>query len=145
MVGIKKYSSNSANDTHKLGLELAQSFSGGEVVALYGELGSGKTALTQGIAAGLGVKEKVNSPTFNIMKLYQAKGSRVKQLVHIDAYRLEDTKDLVNIGVYDLIRKADILTIIEWAERVEDLFAKGDLIIRIKGDGAKRNITVEKK
>lgn len=117
----KKYLSNSVADTYKLGFELARTFSGGEVIAMYGDLGAGKTALTQGLAFGLGVKAMVNSPTFNIIKIYEIKGATIKEFAHIDAYRLSTENDLLDIGIEDYLGKSQTVTVIEWANIVEKL------------------------
>lgn len=92
----KIYISHSPEETFTLGKELAATFQGGEVLALSGDLGAGKTAFVQGLAAGLNVKGRVNSPTFTIMKLYPAKKGNIKQLCHIDAYRLSSGKELLD-------------------------------------------------
>lgn len=145
MKKVQKYISNSPQDTYDLGLEIATSLSGGELIALYGDLGAGKTALTQGIAAGLGVKEKVNSPTFTIIKVYKINKSKIKQLCHIDAYRLQDSQDLINIGIDDYLYKSDIITIIEWAEKIKDILPKNTIEINIDYFKEKRKISIIKK
>ncbi len=113
--------SSSPADTFAFGQRLAASLRGGDVIALFGDLGAGKTALVQGIAAGLGVKTKVNSPTFTIMKLYALRRDMVKQFCHIDAYRLHDARDLVAIGAGDYLGAADTISAVEWAEKTADL------------------------
>lgn len=90
------------------------------ILGLSGELGSGKTTLTQNIANILGVKEKVISPTFVILKKYKTKDEKFKNLIHIDAYRLESSKELINLGWNDIIEDENNLIIVEWPENVSD-------------------------
>ena len=89
-------------------------------VALYGDLGSGKTAFIQGVAKALGIKENVLSPTFVIEKNYAIPRSD-RRLVHIDAYRLENAGELEHLGFNELVKDARNLIFIEWAERVKSL------------------------
>ncbi len=90
------------------------------VVALSGELGAGKTTLTQAIARELGIVERLVSPTFVIMKLYPIVGHAWKQLVHIDAYRLNTTEELRKLGWTTLLSDPDNLILIEWPEKVPE-------------------------
>lgn len=113
-------------ETLNLGQTLARLLSLGDVVLLKGDLGAGKTTITKGIAQGLGIKEKVNSPTFNIMKIY-LKGA--KPLFHIDAYRLENNSD--DIGLDEFIGSEGI-TVIEWPDYIKNLIPNETLEIIIK-------------
>ncbi len=90
------------------------------VVALEGELGSGKTTLTQEIAKILGVKEGVISPTFVIMKKYKVSDKKFKQLIHIDAYRLNKSSELLHLGWQELLEDKNNLIIIEWPGNVPE-------------------------
>jgi len=90
------------------------------ILALYGDLGVGKTTITKEIAKQLGVSEKVISPTFVIMKIYKTNNKKFKNLIHIDAYRLEKSKEIEQLGFKDLIKNKNNLIIIEWPEKVED-------------------------
>jgi tRNA threonylcarbamoyladenosine biosynthesis protein TsaE len=94
------------------------------IVALSGDLGSGKTTLTKEIAKQLGIKKNLISPTFVIMKIYEINSkseyfSKFKNLIHIDAYRLESHLELLNIGWDKIIENKDNLVILEWPEMVE--------------------------
>ena len=102
------------------------------VVGLYGDLGAGKTAFTQALAKHLGVKNKVVSPTFVIMKSYQLSGFRFQKLIHIDAYRLEKGEELVKLGWAEIISDPENLVLIEWPEIVSDVMPKNHDKIKIK-------------
>lgn len=119
--------SHNAKDTLKYGQKLGQSLKGGEVIALSGDLGAGKTKLSQGIALGLEVKKKVNSPTFVIVKKYPGR----LNLIHIDAYRLQGEDDLINIGWEDFINQ-DTVVLIEWPERIKKILPRETVWISIK-------------
>jgi len=102
------------------------------VLALSGDLGAGKTTLTKGFANALGILDIVNSPTFNILKKYSVPDNKLfKHLVHIDAYRLANSHDLISIGFSDLIRDPSNLIIIEWPERVVEILPPETLNIQI--------------
>lgn len=123
--------------TLKLGHRLAELLSIGDTLLLKGDLGAGKTTITKGIAAGLHIHEKVNSPTFNIMKIY-LRGA--KPLFHIDAYRLENNSD--DIGLDEFIGTEGI-SVIEWPQYIEHLLPKTYLEIVIKHlDLDRREITM---
>jgi len=131
MKSEQKYLSQKPEDTFVLGEKLATSLNGGEVVALYGNLGAGKTAFVQGLAFALGIKNKVNSPTFNIMKVYKTKHQKIKQLCHIDAYRLSGFQDLLDIGVQDYLEDENVVVVIEWAEKVDQIIKGKKIKIKI--------------
>ena len=92
------------------------------VVALSGDLGAGKTTLTQSIAKHLGILETVASPTFVIMKSYPIGKGEYRQLIHIDAYRLNSTDELLKLGWESLLTDPTNLIIVEWPERVPEAF-----------------------
>ncbi len=118
---------NSKEETLSLG-ELIASYSFiGEIITLSGDLGAGKTTLTKGIGKRLGVKEEINSPTFNILKCYF---SSSLPLYHIDAYRLEDIpSENKNIGLEEVI-EGDGVAIIEWPKFIEE-FINFDEVLNI--------------
>ena len=96
------------------------------ILALSGDLGAGKTTLTQEFAKQLGIKENIVSPTFVIMKIYEIRKNFIpepnfKKLIHIDAYRLESYNELLKIGWEEIIGNKDNLVIIEWPEKVKDI------------------------
>jgi len=97
------------------------------IVTLSGEMGAGKTAFAQAVAATLGISEQVTSPTFIIERAYslpQKHASGFLRLVHIDAYRLEQAEELERLGWRDLLKDARNLIIVEWPERVQSLIPK---------------------
>lgn len=117
-------------EMHGFGLKLASLLPSGTVVALQGDLGAGKTTLVRSVAKGLGISEVVQSPTFNIMKLY-LKGNR--PLIHIDAYRLADLN--TDIGLDEYIGYETGITMIEWPQYISNLLPKNTLYIDISITG----------
>ncbi len=118
----KKIILKDLNETIGFGKDLALKCSGGEILALSGPLGSGKTSLAQGLALGFNIRSKVNSPTFNIVKVYPVKGNKkIKEFIHIDAYRLKSSQELIALGINDYFTSNDNVIIIEWAEKVKDI------------------------
>ena len=120
----------SCQQMHEFGLKLASKLPSGTVVALLGDLGAGKTTLVRSVAKGLGIEEVVQSPTFNIMKLY-LKGNR--PLIHIDAYRLADIN--TDIGLDEYIGYETGITMIEWPQFIENLLPSNTLYIEISITG----------
>ena len=95
------------------------------VVALTGNLGAGKTTFVQGFAVALGIKEKIQSPTFVLMKIYLLNARKnLKHLVHIDAYRIETSSEMEHLGLRDLLEDQDAIILIEWADRIKKLLPK---------------------
>lgn len=131
---MKKITTHNEKETYNLGVRLGRKCRGGEVFALIGELGAGKTKLTQGLAIGLGVKARVNSPTFNILKVYKTarRGAKVKYFCHIDAYRLNSGKDLAALGVKEFFASPETVTAIEWAEKVKKIWPRRVKIIKMR-------------
>ena len=99
------------------------------VVALRGELGAGKTTFVQGVAKGLGVKEKILSPTFVIVKSYQLKTINYKLLYHIDCYRIKDERDLLALDWEEIASDPKNIVLIEWPERVKKILPKDAISI----------------
>jgi len=120
--------SHSPEETARLGAILGKYLSNGSVIALTGELGSGKTCLTQGIARGLQVPEDlcITSPTYTLVNEYPGR----LRLFHVDLYRIEDVAELDEIGL-DEIMGSDDVTVIEWAEKIMEALPKECLCISI--------------
>ena len=119
---------NNEQDTEAFGMELASTLEPGDIVALIGDLGTGKTTLTKSIAKGLGVTENIDSPTFNIVK--EHKSGRLP-LFHFDVYRLSSGDELLDIGA-DEYFYADGVCIIEWADIVADVVPDKAKVILIE-------------
>ena len=118
---------NSETDTRALGLRIAEAAEPGDVVALIGDLGTGKTALTKYIAEGLGIKGDISSPTFTIVKEYR---SGRMPLYHFDVYRLGSGDELLDIGAEEML-DGDGLCVIEWADIVADILPEDALAVRL--------------
>jgi len=132
---------NSGKQTFALGKKIAKDLKGNMVIGLIGDLGAGKTVFSQGFASGLNVKRTVNSPTFVLMKVYPIKHKIIKNLVHIDAYRIKDGQDIINIGGEEYFNREDTVTLIEWADKVKEILPKKAKIIKIEIlDNNKRKI-----
>jgi len=108
------------------------------VVAFYGELGSGKTTMIKGVAAGLGVTETVKSPSFVIITEYQGR----LPVYHIDLYRISSPKELDSLGL-DSYLEGNGVCLIEWAERAEGLLPADSIRVRLRVERPGRTITIE--
>ena len=135
-----EYKSDSEHQTEAIGAQLAQKLTPGTVIAFTGDLGAGKTAFTRGLAQGLGIPDRVTSPTFTIVNEYE--GGRLP-LFHFDMYRLESSDELFDIGWEDYLRRGGVCAV-EWSEKVSDALA-GALRVDIRrGTGEQeRIITIE--
>lgn len=112
---------NSPEETYEFGKKLSEQFRGGDILLLNGELGAGKTTLIKGMAAGLGVKEEITSPTFNLMNHYCARNHTINRVVHIDTYRIKNEQELKEIGVEDYLCDPCSVCVIEWPEKLIEL------------------------
>jgi len=113
------------DDLKKFAKEFARRLKGGDVIGLVGDLGAGKTTFTQFVAAELGVREEVKSPTFVLVREYStgpALASRgIRKMIHADAYRLENEDELWAIGFDDLADDLESVVLVEWADKVPSL------------------------
>jgi len=155
-----KYISRNETDTQKLAKKISKTLRGGEIILLSGDLGAGKTAFVKGLAKALGIADIVKSPTFNLMKCYKIKRARkqeskkagknpplspftkgeVRYLCHIDAYRLTNATDLLDIGAEEYLGQPNVVTAIEWPEQVKNIEKLSGKIIKIQiSHGAKEN------
>ena len=114
---LTEYRMYSEEDTRAFGLVLAEKLVAGDVLALIGDLGTGKTALTRYIGEGLGIRQRISSPTFTIVKEYT--DGRLP-LYHFDVYRIADPEEMFNIGV-DEYFYGDGVCVVEWADRIEEI------------------------
>ncbi len=123
---------HSRDETIALGSSFASSLKPGDVVALFGRLGSGKTQFVAGVCTGLGVTAHVGSPTFTLINEYPAGDATV---VHIDLYRIAGRAELAELGIEEYFRP-DAVTLIEWAEPVLDLLPPSHYEVKLEyGDG----------
>ena len=130
---------NSEAETENAGAQLVASLPCGAVVAMYGDLGAGKTAFVRGMARGLGINDYVCSPTFTIVNEYSGQ----RELFHFDMYRLASSDELFDIGWEDYLKRGGICAV-EWSENVEDAFDGNEVTVRIeKISESGRKITIE--
>lgn len=118
----------SLQETEHVAQKIARRLRSGDVIALQGELGAGKTTFVQMIARALGVKGRVTSPTFVLMNLYalsrETQKTGIATLCHIDAYRMRSSRELEAIGVQDYLGARSTVTLVEWADRVKKLMRR---------------------
>lgn len=129
---MTQYISNSEDETKQIAKTLAKN-TAASVFALTGPLGAGKTIFVQGFARGLGITEKIISPTFVLIRQHRIPHSS-KVLYHIDLYRLEDVKDLKQLGLEEILPNKQNIVLIEWAEKLPKL-PKGTVKILIQKEG----------
>ena len=130
---LKIIETNSPEETWKLGYRLGEAAAGGQVICLNGDLGVGKTVFTQGFAAGLGIGEPVNSPTFTILQIYEE--GRLP-LYHFDVYRIGDVEEMEEIGYEDCFYGEGVC-LIEWADLVREILPEDCIRITIEKDLSK--------
>lgn len=135
MLEIKKYISNSEEDTFEIGRQLGSQAKKKEVYAMYADMGMGKTAFAKGFAKGLGVNENVNSPTFTILKEYHS--GRIP-FYHFDVYRIGDIDEMNEIGYCDYFY-GDGVCLIEWADLIEEILPEDCKRIKITSDARQLN------
>jgi tRNA threonylcarbamoyladenosine biosynthesis protein TsaE len=117
---------------------------GATIVTLSGELGAGKTTLTQAIAREFGIKETITSPTFVLMKSYDLKARKWKHMHHIDAYRLDTPEHINALKWNELIANPDNIIFLEWPEQIEGLVPEGAISIKLSHkDETKREIDIQ--
>lgn len=130
--------SHSATQTQRLGVRLGELLQGGELILLNGQLGTGKTTFTQGLAQGMGISENVNSPTFTILKEYasqpnllNARGCVKPALYHFDLYRLDKPEEMFDLGFEDYFYSNGVC-VVEWADKADLLWPEECLRIHLK-------------
>ena len=133
------YTTESVSETENLGAEIGRAAKPGDVIALFGELGTGKTAITRGIACGLGITEDITSPTFSLMEMHEGD----IPLYHFDLYRIENDSEFNNL-CFEEYWENDGVSVIEWAERALSRLPEERININIEYIDSKcRRITVE--
>lgn len=134
-----RFSTTSPEMTESFGYELAKALVGGDVIALTGDLGAGKTCLTRGIAKGLGSESHVSSPTFTIVNEYE--GGRL-MLFHFDTYRLSGPDDFLMSGLDEYFYRNGVC-VIEWSDIIDELLPDQTIKMTITGDGTTRTFQCE--
>ncbi|MFW2383029.1 MAG: tRNA (adenosine(37)-N6)-threonylcarbamoyltransferase complex ATPase subunit type 1 TsaE [Acidimicrobiales bacterium] len=132
---------HSPDHTGVIAARLAKVLAAGDLVVLTGDLGAGKTQFAKGIAVGLGVEDRVTSPTFALHQQYQG---RRELLHHLDVYRLDDLAETLDLDLPELIESG--VTVIEWGDTIEDVLPPERLVVRLVADGEvedHREITIE--
>lgn len=149
----KEYLTKSSKVTEKLGEKLSKEVTQQQlnlstqaiILGLIGDLGSGKTTFLKGFAKGLGIKEKILSPTFIIMKKFSLSHFRFRNFYHFDCYRIEDSKELLTLGFKEIISDPQNIVCLEWSEKIKKILPKNSFIIHfIFIDPKTRKITIEK-
>jgi len=129
-----EYLSESEGQTRKIAQQFALKLKGGDIVALTGDLGSGKTFFVREILKTLGIKEKVQSPTFILRRSYQ-KNNLIYE--HFDLYRL-DKVDLETIGIRDVWGEPNTITFVEWSEKIKNQLPRGTILVQFSHRGQNR-------
>ena len=135
---LTEFISNSEKETENIGAAFAKDLKGGSVVAMYGDLGAGKTAFVRGMARGMGLDAHVSSPTFTIVNVYPGE----RELIHFDMYRLASADELFDIGWEDYLNRGAVCAV-EWSENVRDAFFGDEINVTIeKISDCSRRITI---
>lgn len=141
---------SSAKETEKLGKEFAHYCLTSNIqspkpiiISLEGELGSGKTTFTKGFAKGLGIKENIKSPTFILMRKYSISNFKFLNFYHFDCYRIEDPKEVLDLGFQEIIQDSQNIVVIEWGNKIKKFLPKNYIQIKFEYlDKDKRKITI---
>ncbi len=147
---MNKIITNSEKETFEFAKKYAKKLKGGEIIGLIGDLGTGKTIFTKGLAAGLGIKQTITSPTFVLMKVYPIQNSKflprrqagkIQNFIHIDAYRIKTEQDILSIGADEYFNRDNTIVLIEWADKIKKILPNSIKYINIKiQEGDKRLI-----
>lgn len=120
-----KFISKNIVSTHKIAKKFIKQIDKNQTYILSGDLGGGKTTFVQGIGMALNINKRITSPTFVLMKIYKIKNNKhVNKVCHIDAYRIKDPEELINIGIEEYLSDDKCLTLIEWGEKVKTILPK---------------------
>jgi len=140
---MEKFQTKNEKRTEKLGEEIGRKILKeklgkiAKILALEGDLGGGKTTFLKGFAKGLGIKEKILSPTFVIAKRFEVSGSRFQYFYHIDCYRIEKPREILDLGFREIIKDPKNIVAIEWADKIKKILPKEVIKIKFKILGKK--------
>jgi len=140
---VQVFKTLSEEDTYELGKKLSRELKPGDTISLEGDLGTGKTALAKGIAAGLGIDAPITSPTFTLVNTYEGRVT----LNHFDVYRIDDPEELLAIGWDDYFTGEEI-NLVEWGDKVEDILPPDTMRIVLERDSKEPNtryISIERR
>jgi len=144
---MTKYITKSEQDTYEIAARIAKKLKGGEIIALAGDLGAGKTTFVQGLAKAFNIKKQVTSPTFVLMKVYPIshKPLAISQLVHVDCYRLDQAQELFYLGVEEYLNNSNTIVVVEWADKIRKYLRgfKKVIWIKIKINNAQREFNIK--
>jgi len=145
-MNANKILTNSTKETFDFAKKFIKQLRGKKIIGLVGELGAGKTIFTKGLAAGLGIKKNITSPTFVIMKLYKPQQPTTKNrlLCHVDAYRINKPGDLTAIGAQEYFDRPDAIVVVEWADKIKKILPKKTKFITLKNLGENKRLIIFK-
>lgn len=124
--------SNSSEDTINFAFDFSKSLKGGEIVCLNGNLGAGKTTFIKGVAKFFNIKEdEIVSPTFTIANIYKCNKNNIKNIIHIDAYRIKNEDEILEFGILEFFNREDTVVFIEWSENIKK-YIKNEININIE-------------
>jgi len=133
--------SNNPEETMQVAMDLGRRLRDGEVVALVGELGTGKTTFVKGLAQSFFIPEEILSPSFLLARTYRGK----RTLHHLDLYRVRDIEELVEVGLTDLLPPEEGVTAVEWADRFPQIIPKDAVWVVLEHEGGdRRKITIRR-
>ncbi len=125
--------SRSTQETEELAKRLAAQLKPGDILALYGDLGSGKTTFTSYLVSALGIEKRVQSPTFVILRRYAAESAgKIKAVNHLDLYRVQSKEEVEDLGLPELFSEPNSITVIEWPEIAEEFLPKDTIKINFE-------------
>lgn len=132
LVSVISLRTASVDSTRDLGAALAELLRGGDLVVLAGDLGAGKTALTQGVGRGLGITDPITSPTFTLAHQHEGR----LRLHHLDVYRFEASEEIMDVGLFELLDDDEAVTVIEWGDAIATSLPADRLEVRVQlGEG----------
>lgn len=129
-------------ETKQLAADFAKNLHGGEVVFLTGDLGSGKTTFVRGVAEAFGFHQPVRSPSFTIVNRYPVSRGEIKQMLHVDFYRIDDPSEIVPLALEEELGRPDTVTFVEWPEKAKGLMHEPSDEISFFADGEVHHITL---